>query len=103
METLGKPQIDPEVIKNLVFYFMWSIHLISKGCPESVATTTLNSYIDDLKTHVRGFTHPEHLANHLQEAYSRIPSSFLEAHEIPSHLGDGIRTIDVNYSWVKKL
>ncbi len=103
METLGRIRVDRDVIDSLVFYFMFSIFLSSHGVPDSIAGKSLREYIDLLKKESIHFNNAEVLGIHLETAYKRLPSEFLNIHEIPSHLNDGIYTVDVNYGWVKKL
>lgn len=98
----GAFRLDPNVIDALVFYFMLAIHLTSKGVPESEATITLRSYIEDNRRNGE-FSDPERYAKYLEVAYHKIPSSFLKAHDIPVTLGDGIRVIDLQTSWIPKL
>jgi len=103
METLGRIRVDKNVIDSLVFYFMLSIYLSSRGVPESIAGKSLHGYVAVLREESIHFRNPEVLGIHLETAYKRLPSEFLSIHDIPARLNDGIYTIDVNYGWVKKL
>jgi len=98
----SKFRLETHIIDALVFYFMLAITLTSGGISEEDATITLREYVD-ANVENGEFADSERYGKYLEVAYNRIPSSFLHMFNIPTKLGDGIRTIDVHSSWVPKL
>jgi hypothetical protein len=80
---------------------MLSISLSSSGMSEERSSRALNEYISMLKDSDVHFQDPEVLCAYMQEAYTKLPTEFLDLFEIPSSLGDGIKIVDSNYTWVK--
>lgn len=101
METLGKITYQKDVIISFKFYIMFSIFLSNSGMSEERSSRALQEYIKTLKESDGHFKDPEVLCAYMQEAYTKLPSEFLDLFEIPSSLGDGIKIVDRNYTWIK--
>lgn len=101
METLGKISFDRDLINSFKFYIMLSIFFGNSNMGEERSSRALNEFIQSLKEADERFRDPEVIGAYMQEAYTKLPSEFLDIFEIPSSLGDGIKIVDKTYTYVK--
>jgi hypothetical protein len=93
-------KLDEQVVDSLRFFYMLTIYLSSKGWGEERASRSLTEYMAEVQKN--GYFTTSAVRNkYCATAWSRLPSDFLNAHDIPLSLKDGIRIVDSRTTWIQ--
>ena len=100
--AFDKIHLDQQVLESLTFYYMLTIHLSASGWGEEKSSQSLKEYMKDLKEGGY-FYNNRAISLYSSAAWARIPSEFLERHDIPGNLHDNIRVIDTAVTFTTKM